>query len=261
MEAIASALTEPEDQASRELVHDQWAASDYSDSPAASRASSGSEYMSIRASLRSRSVQTWRKTSQRASPSLSTYRAGAGGQHPLARVVEGIYLKFPVLPRVRPFSAGRFARRRRLLAGIVIVSDPNIGFATLALLVGIAFILNGMGMFALGWSLHAAGERWPGSSDTPCSISRRRRFPCKAVLLVQAATELLRAARSCCPTGPSSHRLPRPRSQSGNSPRPRRGRGLRWRSRVARPGARSAERSRSTHRPSPVRRASRRGRS
>ena len=48
-----------------------------------------------------------------------------------------------------------FAGAVELLAGIVIVSDLNIGFATLALLVGIAFILNGMGMFALGWSLHA----------------------------------------------------------------------------------------------------------
>jgi uncharacterized membrane protein HdeD (DUF308 family) len=47
-----------------------------------------------------------------------------------------------------------FAGAVELLAGIVIVSDPNIGFATLALLVGIGFILNGMGMFALGWSLH-----------------------------------------------------------------------------------------------------------
>jgi uncharacterized membrane protein HdeD (DUF308 family) len=40
-----------------------------------------------------------------------------------------------------------------LLAGIVIVSDPNIGFATLALLAGIAFIVNGMGMFGVGWSM------------------------------------------------------------------------------------------------------------
>jgi uncharacterized membrane protein HdeD (DUF308 family) len=47
-----------------------------------------------------------------------------------------------------------FAGAVELLAGIVIVSDPNIGFATLALLVGIGFILNGMGMFAVGWSLH-----------------------------------------------------------------------------------------------------------
>jgi uncharacterized membrane protein HdeD (DUF308 family) len=47
-----------------------------------------------------------------------------------------------------------FAGAVELLAGIVIVSDPNIGFATLALFAGIAFIFNGMGMFALGWSLH-----------------------------------------------------------------------------------------------------------
>jgi uncharacterized membrane protein HdeD (DUF308 family) len=49
---------------------------------------------------------------------------------------------------------GILAGAVELLAGIVIVSDPNIGFATLALLAGIAFIFNGFGMFALGWSLH-----------------------------------------------------------------------------------------------------------
>ena len=43
-----------------------------------------------------------------------------------------------------------------LIAGIVIVSDPNIGFATLAILVGIAFIMNGAGMLALGGVMHAA---------------------------------------------------------------------------------------------------------
>jgi uncharacterized membrane protein HdeD (DUF308 family) len=41
-----------------------------------------------------------------------------------------------------------------VVAGIVIVSTPPIGFATLALLVGIAFILNGVAIFALGWNLH-----------------------------------------------------------------------------------------------------------
>ena len=41
-----------------------------------------------------------------------------------------------------------------LIAGIVIVSDPNIGYATLAVLVGISFIVNGMGMFGLGWNMH-----------------------------------------------------------------------------------------------------------
>jgi uncharacterized membrane protein HdeD (DUF308 family) len=42
-----------------------------------------------------------------------------------------------------------------VVAGIVIVSTPPIGFATLALLVGIAFILNGVAIFALGWMMHA----------------------------------------------------------------------------------------------------------
>lgn len=42
-----------------------------------------------------------------------------------------------------------------IVAGIVIVSSPHIGFATLALLVGISFILNGIALFALGWTMHA----------------------------------------------------------------------------------------------------------
>jgi uncharacterized membrane protein HdeD (DUF308 family) len=40
-------------------------------------------------------------------------------------------------------------------AGIVIVSSPPIGFATLALLVGISFIANGVATFALGWIMHS----------------------------------------------------------------------------------------------------------
>src|SRR5262249_16545911 len=59
---------------------------------------------------------------------------------------------------------GAFEREHRLwnivlalievAAGIVIVSTPPIGFATLALLVGIAFIANGVATFALGWMMH-----------------------------------------------------------------------------------------------------------
>ena len=41
-----------------------------------------------------------------------------------------------------------------IAAGIVIVSSPPIGFGTLALLVGIAFIANGVAIFALGWTMH-----------------------------------------------------------------------------------------------------------
>jgi uncharacterized membrane protein HdeD (DUF308 family) len=40
-----------------------------------------------------------------------------------------------------------------LVAGTVIVANPDIGYATLAILVGIGFILNGIGMTALGWAM------------------------------------------------------------------------------------------------------------
>jgi uncharacterized membrane protein HdeD (DUF308 family) len=45
-----------------------------------------------------------------------------------------------------------------LLAGIVIVANPGIGFATLALLLGIGFIINGVGLIALGWRLQGARQ-------------------------------------------------------------------------------------------------------
>jgi uncharacterized membrane protein HdeD (DUF308 family) len=51
-----------------------------------------------------------------------------------------------------------------LAAGIVIVSSPPIGFATLALLVGIAFIANGVGTFALGWVMHSLRRDAAGPS-------------------------------------------------------------------------------------------------
>ena len=43
-----------------------------------------------------------------------------------------------------------------LIAGIVIVANPDIGSTTLSILVGIAFIVNGVGMAVLGWGLHEA---------------------------------------------------------------------------------------------------------
>jgi uncharacterized membrane protein HdeD (DUF308 family) len=42
-----------------------------------------------------------------------------------------------------------------IVFGIVIVADPNIGFATLAVLIGLAFIVNGVGMIAFGLLLRA----------------------------------------------------------------------------------------------------------
>jgi uncharacterized membrane protein HdeD (DUF308 family) len=41
-----------------------------------------------------------------------------------------------------------------LIVGIVIVSNPDIGYTTLAIILGIGFILNGIGMTALGWGMH-----------------------------------------------------------------------------------------------------------
>jgi len=52
------------------------------------------------------------------------------------------------------FAWHAFAGILELIAGIVIVANPDIGFATLAILVGIGFIANGIGMTALGWGMH-----------------------------------------------------------------------------------------------------------
>ena len=51
-----------------------------------------------------------------------------------------------------------------IAAGVVIVATPPIGFATLALLTGIAFILNGVAIFALGWILHSARHEAEGAA-------------------------------------------------------------------------------------------------
>ena len=48
-----------------------------------------------------------------------------------------------------------------IVAGIAIVSSPNIGVATLALLVGVALIANGVSFGALGFALHGAGRDEP----------------------------------------------------------------------------------------------------
>jgi uncharacterized membrane protein HdeD (DUF308 family) len=46
-----------------------------------------------------------------------------------------------------------------IVAGIIIVSDPHIGYATLAVLTGIWLILNGIGLIGVGLaSRHAAAE-------------------------------------------------------------------------------------------------------
>jgi uncharacterized membrane protein HdeD (DUF308 family) len=45
-----------------------------------------------------------------------------------------------------------------LIAGVVIVSNPNIGITTLAILVGIGLIVNGVALTLAGFVLHGARE-------------------------------------------------------------------------------------------------------
>ena len=57
-----------------------------------------------------------------------------------------------------------------IIAGIVLVASPHIGFATLALLVGISFLLNGFALSALGWTMHqvrSGAKALPSESDLP----------------------------------------------------------------------------------------------
>lgn len=54
-----------------------------------------------------------------------------------------------------------------IVAGIVIVSSPPISFATLALIVGISFIANGISTFALGWMMHSMRREEAGPTLDP----------------------------------------------------------------------------------------------
>ena len=91
-------------------------------------------------------------------------------RHPIGGVVAvallvGIWLIVAGAVRfVLAFDAERHRVWRFLLAavevvaGIAIVSSPSIGVATLALLVGLALIANGVSFGALGFALHSAGR-------------------------------------------------------------------------------------------------------
>ena len=50
-----------------------------------------------------------------------------------------------------------------VIFGVVIVSSPHIGYATLALIAGICFICYGIGMLAVGWAMHAIRHQLPSS--------------------------------------------------------------------------------------------------
>jgi len=58
-----------------------------------------------------------------------------------------------------------------LVAGIVIVSSPGIGVATLALLVGIAFILRGIALCAVAWMIRRLAEDTGHQARTPATAT------------------------------------------------------------------------------------------
>lgn len=53
--------------------------------------------------------------------------------------------------------------------GVVIIAQPHIGYATLAVITGIGFILYGVGMVAAGWALHVI--RRHGAPSTGASVT------------------------------------------------------------------------------------------
>ena len=50
------------------------------------------------------------------------------------------------------------------LFGVVIVSSPHIGYATLAVIAGIGFIAYGIVTMALGWAMHAVRRKAPAQT-------------------------------------------------------------------------------------------------
>ena len=53
-----------------------------------------------------------------------------------------------------------------IAVGIVIVSNPHIGYGTLAVLLGIWLIVNGVGMTALGLAIHRIRPEFAAGSDS-----------------------------------------------------------------------------------------------
>jgi uncharacterized membrane protein HdeD (DUF308 family) len=58
-----------------------------------------------------------------------------------------------------------------LIAGIVIVASPDIGVATLALLVGIAFILRGLALCGVAWMIHGLEQEADRPAHTPATAT------------------------------------------------------------------------------------------
>ena len=85
-----------------------------------------------------------------------------GGVTAIALLLGLWLLTLGVLRAMRAFDATEHRGWHALLAaieiiaGIAIVSSPDIGVATLAVLTGISFIIRGIGMCTLAWLLHGA---------------------------------------------------------------------------------------------------------
>jgi len=89
-------------------------------------------------------------------------------RHPTSAVsaiglIIGIWLVAAgVMRLLRAFTGGGHVALRALIAlleivvGVIIVSDPHIGYATLAILIGIWLIINGLAWIGLGIAVRAA---------------------------------------------------------------------------------------------------------
>jgi uncharacterized membrane protein HdeD (DUF308 family) len=87
-------------------------------------------------------------------------------RHPIGGVTAvalfiGIWLvAVGVIRFIAAFEEPRGHRASRIIvavvefaAGVVIVATPGVGYATLALIVGIAFIINGLALVVFGWGM------------------------------------------------------------------------------------------------------------
>ncbi len=69
----------------------------------------------------------------------------------IVRLIRAFYVR-------RHLALGIVIALLEIVAGIVIVSQPHIGYATLAIITGIWLILSGLGAVAMGLAVHRAPE-------------------------------------------------------------------------------------------------------
>src|SRR3954451_14129408 len=77
--------------------------------------------------------------------------------------IGGVRLASAIAQRRQPWSAVLGAVQ--LIAGIVVVANPTVGLATLALLIGLSFIVNGIVLIALGVVLRRAVPQASGPAN------------------------------------------------------------------------------------------------